>query len=102
MEPMLSLSHGRSNGASNARGAGYSAKGTPTMKTNPRNALPILVLLAGGCGGDAFEARTAALSAAPVRNDAIVHIPLFIRDAAGQIPTDPAALLFEARKNNPV
>ena len=61
--------------------------------------------LLAGCGGSttaALGATEQALAGPKVRNTAIVHIPLFIRDASGNIPTDPSALIFEVRKGNPV
>src|SRR5262249_25416978 len=42
------------------------------------------------------------LSASPPRNNNIVHVPLFIRDAHGQSPATPGAALYETRKHNPV
>jgi hypothetical protein len=60
--------------------------------------IPFLV----GCGALSAMQEQAALTGAPIRDDQIVHVPLFIRDAAGQIPSAPDALLYEARKMNPV
>jgi hypothetical protein len=48
------------------------------------------------------EALTASSSGAPTRSDQIVHVPFFIRDAGGAIPTDPSASLFEVRAGDPV
>jgi hypothetical protein len=47
----------------------------------------------------------AARADGPTRNDAIVHVPLFIVDAAGNPitpSTSPDTLVFEARKHNPI
>jgi hypothetical protein len=52
--------------------------------------------------GSALSTSQSSQELAPVRNDAIVHVPLFIRDASGNIPTDPTALIYEVRKGNPV
>ncbi|MCA1829208.1 MAG: hypothetical protein ABR567_09405 [Myxococcales bacterium] len=60
-------------------------------------------LLLCACGGaTSVSDNPSVQDLAPERDTAIVHVPLFIRDAAGQIPTDPAALVYEARLGNPV
>ncbi|SRR6266851_8102029 len=58
-------------------------------------------LLLCACGG-AVSTTQSAQDLAPERNTSIVHVPLFIRDASGQIPTDPKALVYEVRRGNPV
>ncbi len=57
-------------------------------------------LLLCACGGAVSTQSSQDL--APQRNTAIVHVPFFIRDASGNIPSDPAALIFEVRAMNPV
>jgi hypothetical protein len=61
--------------------------------------LGILLSSTIGCGGD--PAADPPL-AGPKTNQDIVHVPLFIRDANGQAPTDPTARLHESRKNSPI
>jgi hypothetical protein len=61
-----------------------------------------IALLLCACGSATFTDAETAQDLAPERNAAIVHVPLFIRDASGQIPTDPNALVYEVRKGNPV
>src|SRR5205823_8866721 len=46
------------------------------------------------CGG-VFSSSQSSQDLAPVRNEAIVHVPFFIR-------TDQAGLVYEVRKGNPV
>src|SRR5438067_5232117 len=60
-----------------------------------------LALLLCACGGVSSSSQSSQ-DLAPVRNQAIVHVPFFIRDASGNIPSDRAALVFEVRKGNPV
>ena len=62
-----------------------------------------LCLLAAACGSEPEDAdRAADVQAAPRRSSNIVHVPLFIKDASGATPTDPAALLYEVRLGKPV
>ena len=51
------------------------------------------------------SAIPAAAADTPIRNNKIVNVPLFVRDAAGNAitpQTDPSTLVYEARKNAPV
>src|SRR5207247_1737162 len=57
-------------------------------------------LILCACGGAISTQSVQEL--APERNTSIVHVPLFIRDASGRIPTDPDALVYEVRKGNAV
>lgn len=62
----------------------------------------LIALLLSACGSATTTDAETAQDLAPERNTAIVHVPFFIRDAGGQIPTDPGALVYEVRQGNPV
>jgi hypothetical protein len=59
-------------------------------------------LAACGGGGESEGEARAATAAARTDSDAIVHVPLFIEDVDRQPPSDPATVLYEVRKHNPV
>lgn len=67
----------------------------------------ILCIALAACGGGGSSEAPQALAAAqpagaPVVNDAIIHVPLFIEDVNHQPVTDPSTLLYEVRAHNPV
>jgi hypothetical protein len=67
------------------------------------SAVAVACSIAAACGGTVQSPSVSEESAlSPERNSQLVHIPLFIRNAAGQIPSDPAELIFESSAGQPV
>ena len=64
-------------------------------------AIPLAVALFALSGCDYYDHDYGSDPPAAT-TDEIVHVPLFIEDADGNAPSDPATPLFENRKHNPV
>jgi len=77
------------------------------MKPLTHIALVAAITAASACSGASPLAPAAtsidvSSAAAPIRNTAIVHIPLFVEDAGRQPPSDDNTRLFEVRTHKPV